>query len=196
MFEDHRENNTIACVAVSRGGSLVRGVLWVAASTLCGVITVVVLGSLDFSPAGISHRLVDVALLIAVSPVAILGVYLGLCGLRWLGLAGWPGFVGVVATRDALVLRFGPFGTRRFDTGRLELKYAFELSADEEDGGFESFLPKEEQIARFLPRMFHPDGRGRIDVTILKYTGHDESVVARAFRPAFDLWRSGINGEA
>lgn len=167
-----------------------RGALWSASSALGGAGTFVVFRSLDFSPAGGSHRLVDVSLLIAVLPVAVGAVYLLVLGLRWIALAVWPTSVGVVATSDALILRLGPFGIRRFDVARLDLKYAFELTGDEDDGGFESFLPEKEQMAMFLPRMLHPTYKERIDLLILKFAGGSESDVADALRPAFDRWRS------
>ncbi len=187
---EERHEEVIAICAVSRSAAFMRGVLWVASSTLCGIATVVVFQTLDFSPAGASHRLVDVSIAIVTLPVAACGLYLAVLGLRWIGLAAWPGSVGIIATNDELSLLLGPFGTKRFDTAQLDLKYAFELSADEDEGGFESFLPEEEQMAKFLPRMLHPSTKDRIDPMLLKFAQRPEAEVARSLRPAFDKWRS------
>ncbi len=190
MSTGRLENEVIAFCAISRGAAFMRGALWVASAGLCCALTLVVFESLDFSPAGAANRLVDLSLLIATLPIALAGLYLGVLGFRWIGLAVWPGPVGVVATKVELSLRLGAFGTRRFEACRLNLKYAFELSGDEEDGGFESFLPEEEQVAKFLPRILYPTSRDRIDLMLLKFARGSEAEIARALRPAFDEWRS------
>ena len=108
-------------------------------------------------------------------------------------LGVWPGPVGVFATSKALVLRLGPFRTRSFDVARLDIRYPFELSGDEDDGGFEAFLPEEEQKERFLPRLLHPDAKARINFLVQKFAAGPESEIAKALRPAFDRWRGSAD---
>lgn len=184
------ESHILGSFAISRSAAFVRGALWIASALLCGAGVAVVFQSLDFSPAGASNRIVDLCILAVTLPVVATGLYLLVLGLRWIGLSVWPGAVGIVATDGELVLRLGAFGTRRFDVSRLDLKYAFELSGDEDDGGFESFLPEEEQMANYLPRILHLKAKDRIDRMILKFSQGAEADIARALRPAFEVWRT------
>ena len=77
-----------------------------------------------------------------------------------------------------------------YDAVRLDVRYPFELSADTVNGSFEAFLPQEEQIARFLPRLLHPDAREPLNQVILRFAGGREEEIAAAMRPAVEQWRA------
>jgi len=106
-------------------------------------------------------------------------------------LAVWPASVAVVAEVDFLTLRLGPFGTRTYDTPRLDVRYPFELSQDADGGGFEAFLHEDEQRDKLLPRILHPAAREPLHRVILRFVKESELDTARTLRPIIDRWRSG-----
>jgi len=179
----------IASRAVARPAAIVRGLLWASLATIIGVAVWTAIRQLQFSQTAVSNSLVEFSIAVIALPFAILGIYLAVLALRWIGLGLWPGSVGTFATPDALLLLLGPFGNKRYDVSRLDVRYPFELSGDD-DGGFEAFLPEEEQKDRFLPRLLHPDSKSRINLLILKFVAGPEDEIAKALRPAFDQWRT------
>lgn len=155
---------------------------------------------IDFQPSAVSSRAVALSLALAALPLALGAIACALKALQWLLLGMWPGSVGICASRDALRLRLGPFGNRSFDAGRLDVRYPFELEGEAQDGSFEAFLPEEEQRARLLPRITHPDATEPVNLMILKHTAGAEEAVTKTLRPMFDLWRAttprGTNDES
>lgn len=178
-------------VPVARLRAWTRAVLWSVAACVPGVAVALILGRLDFRPTGISNGLLEYAIGFAVLPLALLAILSAVKTLRWLLLCVWPGPVGVYAGADALILRLGAFGTRRYDATRLDVRYPSELSGDVDDSGFEAFLSIEEQIASFLPRITHPESTEPLNVVILRYVSGSEYEVAGMLRPVVDRWRAG-----
>jgi hypothetical protein len=176
----------------ARARAVTRGTLWAAASLLLAIASFTIYRSLQFGSSVAGGRLVAIAIGVGALPLLILTVITAVQAIRWLGLAVWPGRAGVFATAASLTLRFGPFGTQRFEAAALDVKYPFELSGDFEDGGFEAFLPEEHQLASFLPRIAHPDAREPINRTILRYAAGTEAQIAAGLRPAIQRWREDL----
>lgn len=177
-------------VPLGRAQAFLRGILWTLPATVLGFSVYTAFPRLHFVPSGVSNRVVDYSLALVLLLIAFLGLTLGVRALQWLVLAFWPGSIGVVATHDELTLKLGPFGTRRYPTGELELRYPFELSEEETDGSFESFLPEEQQRALFLPRITHPAEHAPINRTIMRFSSGPESRIATLLGPAIEHWRS------
>lgn len=173
----------------SRSRAATRAILWSAGACLCGVVAFQIYTRLHFGPTLAGSRLVNISIAVIALPLPILTVALGIRAARWILLAAWPKRVGIRATAADLALELGPFGRARYDTARLDVRYPFELSGDETEGGFEAFLPEEEQLARFIPRMVHPAAREPIHRTVLRFAHGDEAEIAAVLRPAFDAWR-------
>lgn len=175
---------------VDRSRALGRALLWSAPAVLLGAVTVMIYGRLHFTPTGVSNRLVDFSIAVVALPAPVSAILCGLHALRWALLGVWPWPVGVSAQADVLRLHLGPFGTRRYNADELDVRYPFELSGDTEDGGYEALLPEEEQIARFLPRIHHPDAAEPLNRVILRFCRGNEADVAALLRPMLDRWRS------
>lgn len=178
-------------IPVSRLRAWSRALLRAVVAALLAVTTSLAYGRLSFAPTGTNNRIVDYSILVLVLPVALFAVVCTFSSARWLLLACWPGRLGVFASADELILRLGPFGTQRFAAAGLELRYPFELSMDAADGVFEALLPEEEQLARFLPRIRHPNARDSLDRKILRFSCGTEDRIATTLRPVFDVWRTG-----
>lgn len=182
--------NPLVFLPADRGKAVVHGLLWLAAAFLLGFLVVVIFQSLPFGRDNVANRrLVDYAIAVAALPIAAAALATLFAWLRWFLLGLWPGHVGIAATADALTFRLGPFGTRRYAASALDVKYPFELSGDFEDGGFEAFLPEEEQIAKFLPRIQHPAAREPLNRVILRFAKGAEPEIAAALQPALVVWR-------
>ena len=174
----------------SRSRAATRALLWAACAFLLGFAALVVYRQLYFGPSVAGSILVTYSIAIAALPLPILAVVTAVAAFRWFAFALWPGRVGIFADERELSLRFGPFGSRSFDSARLDVRYPFELSGDFEDGGFEAFLPEEHQLASFLPRMTHPNAREGICPLILRFATGTEAEIAAALRPATQHWRA------
>ncbi len=177
-------------VPLARLRALTRAVFWSVVSCAAGLAVTMIFGRLQFHPTGISNRLVDYSIAVTLLPLAPLAIFSAIRALRWLALCVWPGALGVYASEEALILRLGSFGTRRYDAARLDVRYPFELSGDIDDGAFEAFLPQEEQLASLLPRITHPDARQPLNLVMLRYAGGSESELAHRLRPMLDKWRA------
>lgn len=157
-------------------------------------VTIVVYPKLDVSAANSVNRLVACATALVALPAPLTALICGFKFLRYAALWMWPGRVCVFADARVLVFALGPFGTRRFDAARLETQYPFEqLEADGEAEGFEAFLPQDEQIARLVPWLSHPEATPStlsIHRTLLRFCAGDEAEIAARLRPAIDAWRS------
>jgi len=156
-----------------------------------GVTSFLIYTSLHFVPSGVSNRLVDYSVALISLPIPLTALWSAFKGARWLLLSVWPAPVGVFADERTLTLRLGPFGTRSYDASRMDIRYPFELSQDDEGGGFEAFLPEEEQQMRLLPRILHPGAREPLNRVILRFVQPSEEEAVRSLRPLLDHWRSG-----
>ena len=180
----------VVVLPVARGRAASRAVLCCVPAILLGITAILIYARLNFVPTGVSNRLVDYSIAAVSLPIPLIAVWTFLKSLRWLLLAQWPARVAVVADYDSLTLRLGPFGTRTYDAARLDVRYPFELSQDAEGGGFEAFLPEEEQQSKFLPRMLHPDAREPLNRVILRFVKDSEVAAAKVLRPVIGRWRS------
>ena len=181
----------VVVLPVARGRAASRALVCSVPAFLLGITTILIYGRLNFVPSGVSNRLVDYSIAAISLPIPLIAVWTALKALRWLLLAAWPARLGVVADADNLTLRLGPFGTRTYDTARLDVRYPFELSQDADGGGFEAFLPEDEQRAKLLPRILHPAAREPLHRVILRFVKESEPDAARTLRPIIDRWRSG-----
>ena len=66
-----------------------------------------------------------------------------------------------------------------------------QLEVTDEGGGFEAFLPEEEQQMRLLPRILHPSAREPLNRVILRFVQPPEEEAVRSLRPLIDHWRNG-----
>jgi hypothetical protein len=173
----------------ARGRAVVHGAWWAVLAALTGTCALFIYGSLDFRPSPVTNRLVECCIAVAALPILLVSMVAGLRTMQWLLLAVWPKPVGIRADAHALTLVLGPFRTRSFDAARLEVRYPFDL-ADGEDAGFESYLPEEQQLAQFVPRLRHPQTAEPLNRTLLRFAAGDEAVIARALRPIFQRWRA------
>ena len=182
---------------VSRFRAATRGLFHAVPALLLTAASAAVYGRLHFAPTGVSNRLVDWSIAVVASPCPAAALVFGFHSVRWLLLFLWPSCVEIRADESTLTLRLGPFGTRAFDVARLDAKYPFEQTGDFEDGGFEGYLPEEEQLARFLPRITHPRATEPINRTILRFIAGSESEIAAAIRPVIERWRlRRLDGES
>lgn len=187
----NEDANQVIVLPVARCRAATRALVCSVPAFLLGIATVLIYGRLNFVPTGVSNRLVDYSIAAISLPIPLIAVWTALKALRWLLLALWPAPVAVVAEVDSLTLRLGPFGTRSYDTQRLDIRYPFELSQDAEGGGFEAFLPEDEQRDKLLPRILHPAAREPLHRVILRLVKESEPDAARTLRPIIDRWRSG-----
>lgn len=187
MSTHHSEMITLH---VSRIRAFTRGVLWLIPSALVGAVTLWIFQGLNFSPTGVSNRLVEYSIAVFVLPLPLAALWTLVKALRWFLLSGWPGHLGVFADQQELTLALGPFGIKKYDISRMDIRYPFELSADLEGEGYEAFLPEEEQKEKFLPRLTHPLVKGKINHTILAFVVEDESTAVTVMRPVIEQWRS------
>jgi len=187
----NEDANQVVVLPVARGRAASRALVCSAPAFLLGAATVLIYGRLNFVPSGVSNRLVDYSLAAISLPIPLIAVWTALQSLRWLLLALWPAPIAVVAEVDSLTLRLGPFGTRAYDSARLDVRYPFELSQDADGGGFEAFLPEDEQRAKLLPRILHPAAREPLHRVILRFVKESEPDATRTLRPLIDRWRRG-----
>jgi hypothetical protein len=180
----------VVVLSVARARAASRALVCSVPAFLLTMTTVLIYGRLNFVPTGVSNRLVDYSIAAISLPIPLIAVWTALKALRWLLLAVWPARLGVVADADNLTLHFGPFGNRTYDAPRLDVRYPFELSQDADGGGFEAFLPEDEQRAKLLPRILHPDAREPLSRVILRLVKDSEPDAARALRSTIDRWRS------
>lgn len=174
----------------SRTHAITRGLIWAVPTALFTAIGVSIYSALDFSPTGVSNRLVEYGFGVFALVFPAGALWAAIKSLRWMLMGCWPAPVGVFANDRELILALGPAGTKKFDVARLNIQYAFELTDELTEEGYEAYLPEEEQMRLFLPRMTHPLTAVRIDQLILDYVQRDEETAATALRPAIDQWRS------
>lgn len=181
----------LAIVPVSRSRATTRAVVWLVPAAILGVGAISIYRGVHFVPSGISNRFVDYAIALIALPVPAGALWTAWNALRWLLLALWPARVGVFASDAELTMRLGPFGTAVFEVERLEVRYAYECSGEEDDeAGFEAFIPEDEQHATLLPRITHPKAKAALNRVILRFAQGDEAETARRLRPAIERWRT------
>ena len=183
---------TVAVVqlAVGRSNAVTRGFIWAGAAVLLAVVTVTVYDGLTFTSNGVSSAIVDFSIALIALPIPISTIITTWIAGRWFLLGLWPGSVGICACDDELVLRLGPFGTRRYDAARLDIRYPFELAEDEAGAGFEAFLPEQQQRDQLLPSVTHPRAHEAIDRAILRFAVGSEREIAKALGPVIRRWRA------
>ncbi len=174
---------------VSRARAASRALLCSVPAVLLTLTTILIYSRLHLVPTGISNRLVEYSIAAISLPAPLLALWTALKALRWLLLALWPARVAIVADACTLTFHLGPFGNRSYDASRLDVRYPFELSQDDDGGGFEAFLPEDEQRAKLLPRILHPQARGPLNRLILRFAKGSEQEIVRAMLPAIDRWR-------
>lgn len=174
----------------SRGRAATRAILWLVPTLLLAALAFVVYSQLDFSPNAVSSRIVDFSIAFGGLPLPLLTIFCGVRAFQHILAIVWVAPLGVFAGSDVLELRFGPFGSAAYPARELDIRYPFELSGDFDDGGFEHYLPEEEQLARLLPRILHHRAAKPINRTMLQFLSGDEQATAHALRPAIELWRS------
>ncbi|MFQ5462775.1 MAG: hypothetical protein ACE5E5_09130 [Phycisphaerae bacterium] len=172
----------------SRSRAWTRFLLWLAGAGLLAAITLAIYRPVIVSLSGAGSAIVALSIAVISLPVPICAAAALMFALRWLGLALWPGRVGVLAEPDRLSLRFGPFGKSRVASGELVIRYPFELDSDDADAGFEAFVPRERQIHEFLPKIEHAGAGRPIRAAILRYCVGNEGEQARALGPALAVW--------
>jgi hypothetical protein len=177
-------------VPISRGRAVTRAILWSAPTAIALAVTLVVYPNLDFAAPSTVNRVVSYSAAIIVLPAPLSALVCGFKFARYLLLAAWPASVHVTANRRRLVLRLGPFGRREYDSDRLEVRYPFEQTDAGDDGGFEAYVPEEQQFAMFLPRITHPTAVEPLNRTLLRFCPGDEAALAAKLRPAIQAWRS------
>ena len=175
---------------VSRSRAFFRALLWGIPAALLSAIAVMIYGGLHFVPSGVSNRVVDYAIALGAGPLLVAALWTALKCLRWSALGLWGGPVEIVAAPTTLTFRLGPFGRRVVNVADLDIRYPFELLDDEDEGGFESFLPEEKQRETLLPRVLQSKSRIPLQESILRFAAGEEADIARALRPAIELWRS------
>jgi hypothetical protein len=187
---DRATETVLVFVPLSRGRAATQAVLWTVPSLLLGAATIIVYQPLQFAPTVVSSHIVDYAIAVAALPLPALSVLSAIRAVQHLLAVIWFSKLGVYASEGLLALRFGPFGTVEYPAKELDIRYPFELSGDFEDGGFEQYLPEEEQIGRLLPRITHPQAKLPINRTILRYVAGDETDIAAKLRPMIECWRT------
>ncbi|MCH7597298.1 MAG: hypothetical protein IID35_12175 [Planctomycetes bacterium] len=184
------DSAAVTVLPVARGRAFTRGLVWTVPAVLIAGTIFLVARPLNFSPTGTSNRIVDYSIALALIPFAIVGIAMAIKATSSLALAFWPVRLGVFLTEHGVRMRLGPLGVKSFDAARINVRYPFELIDEDDNGGFEAFLPEEEQMAEFLPRMLHPDASEPINRLILKFSMGTEAEVAAAFGPMIQQWRS------
>lgn len=189
------DDGVMAMVPVSRTKALTRAIVWSAPALLLGATAMVLFDQVDLRSSAVSNRLVDYCLALAALLPAIASLIFGVVALGRILLALWPATVAIVAEHDALWLRLGPLGTKRYDVARLDIQYPFEIEDEDDEGSFEAFLPEEQQIDTLMPRITHPDSSKPLNRVILTFAGGSEREVVAILRSAFGRWREPRLGD-
>lgn len=186
---DSKSEETLAYLSVSRPAILTRALAWGAPAGLMALAVREIFMRIGFRPSGLPRGPVDFSLCVVLLPLAGAVLFFGGRAISWLLLAFWPAPVGVWATAEALVTRFGPWGRRRYRADELDIRYGFEWPEEQRTEFFEAMLPEEEQLASYLPRIRHPSAVTPVNQTMLRFLGRPEFEVAAAMRSALERWR-------
>lgn len=174
-------------IPVARGRACFRALTWAVCGVALALPAKLLAEGLNFNSSAISGRLVSLCLAAVVVLLVVLLLLVVVLTGRWLLVTIWPGELGITANGAGLSMRLGPFGVRRFDAFSLVATYPYE--ADDDDGGFEAYLPEEEQHRLFVPALRRRGADERIDRLILKFAQGSEADLARLLHPAIEAWR-------
>lgn len=175
---------------VSRLRALTRAILWLTPAVLLALIAWLVFREVQLGSSGLSNRLVDWARLLGGVPLAVAALVMGWHACRWLFMSIWPAFVGFEATVDALHAHLGPFRSHRYDVRFLRIRYPFEQTEADDAGGYESFLPEDQQRNCLLPEISGRNTPEPVNKTILRFVATGEADTAARMRPLLDHWRT------
>lgn len=184
-------------IGASRGLALERALLFLGPGVLLLVICFGVAQGLRFRPSGVSNRIGDYSLAIVMLPVALGGLVIAGMGLRWLAMAVWPGWLGIVADADGLSFHLGPMGSARYCAGELDVRYLFELLGEDGEGDaelYEALTDPQEQMASMLPRIRCARSAKSLERRIVRFTRMGEQELAALLRPFIESVRRDRSG--
>jgi len=181
----------VVFIPLARGRAATRAILWAVPALLLGAVVGITYSRLHFRPTAIASGIVDYAVAIAALPLVGFALFCAVRTLQYILAAVWPGPLGLHADGEYLQLFLGPFGNQCYRAVELDIRYPFEMEEDDEGGGFEQFLPEDEQLARMIPRITHQSAKVPISRTILRFMGGDEPRIASQLRRVIEHWRSG-----
>ncbi len=176
-------------IPVARGRAFFRALTWAVCGVALALPAKLLAEGLDFSSSAISGRLVSICLAAVVVLLAALLLLVVVLTGRWLLVTVWPGRLGMTANGAGLSMKLGPFGARRIEAVALVATYPYEADDDDDNGGFEAYLPEEEQHRLFVPALRRRGDSERIDRLILKLAKGSEADLARQMRPVIEAWR-------
>lgn len=182
--------NATVFIPIARGRMLTLAILWAVPALILGAAVFTIYPNLHFRPTGVSTRIVDFSIAVATFPLLGLGAFCAFRAVQYFLAALWPGKLGLYADREYLQFFLGPFGRKGFRVAELDIRYPFERE-DDEGGGFEQFLPEEEQRSRLLPRIIHPSEKTPINRILLRFVAGDEARIVAALGAVILQWRGG-----
>jgi hypothetical protein len=177
----------MAYIPVSRTRSFTRAVIYAFPALVLAATAKLVYGGVNLRPSAISTQFVPYSLLLCAVTLAIISFTMGILALRRILLAGWPGALGFYAYDSELLVRLGPFGSKRYAVEQLDIRYPYECTSD--DASFEAMLPEETQHETLLPRMQYPAESTPLDVIVSRFAIGPEKEIAAQLRPAIERWR-------
>ncbi len=176
-------------VPVARLGAVMRGAIRGSAAVACALLTALIYRPLTWDHPDVGRLLVDGSIAIVAMPVPLLALLAAVSSLRWFALGLWPLKLGIHADARSLTLRFGPFGTRRYEAAGLRAVYPFETDDDPAEMGFEAFLPPDQQERTLMPHVTYGDEKVAVNDLILRFAAGSEQEVLSALRPVIQSWR-------
>jgi hypothetical protein len=177
----------MAFVPVSRTRSLTRAVIYAFPALVLAATAQLVYSGVNLRVSALSTQFVQYSLLLCALVLAIISLTVGLLALRRALLAGWPGALGFYAYESELLVRLGPFGSKRYAVERLDIRYPYECTDD--DATFEAMLPEEKQHQTLLPDMQHPEESTPLNVMVTQFAVGSEKEIVVQLRPAIERWR-------
>ena len=192
----NKSEGSTASIPVSRTRAGMRFILWQSAAAVLIAISWMIYSSLNYRSTGVSNRLVDLGFASAALPIVSGAIVTAFLALRWLLLTMWPSRLAIDADGSGILFRLGPFGTTHFPATDLKITYPYEMADGDEDGGFEAYLPEEEQLRTLLPRMKFPGRSEPLNRTILRFAHASEREAAQLLRPAIESWRTPVPADS
>ena len=180
----------VAFIPVSRTRSLTRAVIYAFPALILAATAKLVYNGVNLRASALSTQFVQYSLLLCVFVLTIISLTVGILALRRTLLACWPGAIGFYAYESELLVRLGPFGSKRYAVERLDIRYPYECTDD--DTSFEAMLPEEQQHETLLPRMQHPGESTPLNVLVTQFAIGSEEEFAVQLRPAIERWRGII----
>ncbi len=177
----------MAFIPVSRTRSLTRAVIYAFPALVLAATAKLMYSGINLRASALSTQFVQYSLLLCVLALSIISLTLGFLALRRTLLAGWPGALGFYAYESELLVRLGPFGSKRYAVQQLDIRYPYECTDD--DASFEAMLPEEMQHETLLPRMQHPEEGTPLNVMVTQFAVGSEKEITVQLRPAIERWR-------